>query len=219
MRKALVDFKDQFVLVKGIIDTWSKEEDSYRVLIKNAQIKKGDKDKLFKDQKLISVEDHLNVFSDLSLFENFKPKRYEGVTFGGFVNHYTRSDGSKDYGVKLIATTNFHFIWMEAIKKFISFRCNWHGEILIKGIQEKFLPTINTCLSELEENKNQLPTFAYTYSEYLSDLNFYKNLMETDLKDLDSLMTRRSYRRYSKRRNKKELCRFKKRKSLSKTKT
>ena len=60
MRKALVDFKDQFVLVKGIIDTWSKEEDSYRVLIKNAQIKKGDKDKLFKDQKLISVEDLLD---------------------------------------------------------------------------------------------------------------------------------------------------------------
>ena len=56
MRKALVDFKDQFVLVKGIIDTWSKEEDSYRVLIKNTQIKKGDKDKLFKDQKLIYLK-------------------------------------------------------------------------------------------------------------------------------------------------------------------
>ena len=218
MRKSLVNYKGQFVLVRGTIDTWFKEEDSYRVLIKNAQIKKGDKDKLFKDQELISVEDHLNVFSDLTLFDTFNPKRYEGVTFGGIINCYTRSNGSKDYGVKLIATTRFHFIWMEAIKNFVSFRCNWHGEVLIEGIKEKFLPTINTCLSELEENKNQLPTFAYTYSEYLSDLNFYKNVMENDLKDINFAMQKREYRRFSKRRNKKEIKRFLRKKSLTKTK-
>lgn len=218
MRKSLVNYVGDFVLVIGVMDTWFEKEDSHQVLIKNAVIKKGDKEKLFDDQKLISKEDHLNIFST-DLFENFNPKRYEKVTFGGIINSYTRSNGTKDYGVQLIQTSNFHSRWSHRKKTIIDFRNKWHGECLAELINQEFLPSINQSLDELETSKDQLPTFVSTYSEYLEELKFYKNLLEEDIKDLNFLMQNRSYRRYSNRRNKKEYSRFcKSKKTLTKTK-
>ena len=63
MRDKLAPYLSQYVLCKGWIDDWEKiEDENYRVLIKQTTIKEPNKNVLFDDLKLISVEHHINLF-------------------------------------------------------------------------------------------------------------------------------------------------------------
>ena len=82
------------------------KEDFY----KEPHIKKPNKDLLFDNQELLSKEHHLNLFIKktnfryyLSIFEKLEP-----IYFSGRVQQYTRSDGSKDFGIYPIKQSLIH---------------------------------------------------------------------------------------------------------------
>ncbi len=108
MRDKLAPYLSQYVLCKGWIDDWEKiEDENYRVLIKQTTIKEPNKNVLFDDLKLISVEHHINLFLNPDDVKDGL-KRLEEIYFTGNINRYRRSDGSYDYGVYPMKYSSLH---------------------------------------------------------------------------------------------------------------
>ena len=140
MRTALSNHVGEFVLVQATLDTWFKEEHAIRVFVRNPVIKKGNKDLLFKDQELISKEHHLNLFTDEERWKTYEFKRLEPITFAGDVYRYERADGTIDFGVRQTPSSMLHFKIQNIEKQFFQTHGKFHGEGLLKVIDEFFLP-------------------------------------------------------------------------------
>tara|TARA_B100000965_G_scaffold283071_1_gene240952 strand:- start:476 stop:1141 length:666 start_codon:yes stop_codon:yes gene_type:complete len=203
MRTALAKHLGEFVLVQATVDTWFNEEHAIRVFVRNPVIKKGNKDLLFKDQELISKEHHLNLFAEGEEWRKKGWQRYEKMTFGGDVYRYVRADGTIDFGVRSTPTTMLHFKLQHLEKQLYQVEGKFHGEGLLMVIDEFFLPKIKECLDELKGAGDRLPTWVNTYSEYLKDLNRWKNFLDKERKILKGRLLQRDYRRFCKRREKK----------------
>ena len=78
MRIALADHVNENVLLKGWINDWKDLENSnnFQLSIKNPIIKKVDKNILFDNQKILSREDHINLFLPKDRFQSFKNHRF-----------------------------------------------------------------------------------------------------------------------------------------------
>ena len=203
MRTALSNHVGEFVLVQGTVDTWFKEEHAIRVCIRNPVIKKGNKNLLFKDQELISKEHHINVFAQADQWTKAAFKRYEPICFCGDVHEYQRADGTSDFGVRSTSTTMLHFRLEHLVKKAYESVGNYHGDQLLKVIDEYFLPKFKEYLEELEEAGDRLPTWVRTYSDYSQELNDGKKIFENFRKSVKGRLLNRDYRRLCKRKNKK----------------
>ena len=111
MRVDLADYINQYVLCKGWITDWKQiNETTIRAYIEKPVIKKPNKDLVFDDLDLISIEHHINLFLPWKNdgIGKHPYKRYECVTFAGYIKQYTRSDGTTDYGVYPIAQSTLH---------------------------------------------------------------------------------------------------------------
>ena len=86
MRKGLIPYINHYVLGQGWIAGWEKIEEttSYRFYIDKPTIKKPDKNLLFKEQQLISKEDHINLFWNYGDAKDITLpfKKYQQVQFG-----------------------------------------------------------------------------------------------------------------------------------------
>ena len=60
----------------------------------------GEGNVLFDDLKLISKEHHINLFLDKEHSQDLR--RLEEIYFNGVISQYTRSNGTKDYGINKV---------------------------------------------------------------------------------------------------------------------
>ena len=104
MRTSLSKYLDKFVLCRGWIGVW--EDFPYsktrRITVNQPTITKPNKRLLFKDQEVISTENHLNLFVKFEDLINYDTRFFElnePIHFSGMVEHYTRKDGSNDFGI------------------------------------------------------------------------------------------------------------------------
>ena len=201
MRDKLSRMSNQYVLCKGWIDGWwDIDETTKRFCIKNPIIKKPDKNLLFENQELISKEDHLNLFLKkedeykfMSCFEKLDP-----IYFSGIIKGYTRSDGSKDYGIHPIEQSQIHFKLGLAIEQLNEVDRNYKNPYTKEFLYYLELirrPKILGILKELEDVGDLLPTFFHTHKEYKKFLETELIVCQTDIKYLRQISSSRRSRR------------------------
>ena len=204
MRTKLKELSNQYVMCKGWIDGWwDLENGQRRLLIKNPIIKKPNKDLLFDNQELLSKEHHLNLFIKktnfryyLSIFEKLEP-----IYFSGRVQQYTRSDGSKDFGIYPIKQSLIHQKLHDRIEDLdeIERNCpNVYTKEFLYYLEFKRKPLVLDLLEELEEIGDLLPTFFHTYKEYKKKLTTDLICCKSDISSLRKISSSRRSRRFRK---------------------
>ena len=79
MRTSLAPHLDEYVLCKGWIGDWEdiKEYSTRRVFVLQPTIKQADKNLLYKEQKTISTEHHLNLFIKFEDLSNYDTESFQ----------------------------------------------------------------------------------------------------------------------------------------------
>ena len=145
--------------VPWITDWEELEDDVTRIYIKNPLIKIPNREVRFDDLEVLSREDHINLFLGAEHLGRHTLARYKPVEFAGSVYHYTRSNGTHDYGVQ---TEPFSFL---EVSNRITDKFSISPESL--AWTAEIAPVIlENMLEDLEASGDLLPTFDGTYTEY-----------------------------------------------------
>ena len=199
MRDKLSPYISQYVLCKGWIDTWEKLEDGkYRVLIKSPVIKEPNKNKLFDDLKVISKEHHINLFlKEKEIGGGLQ--RFEEIYFTGNINRYTRSDGTRDYGINPIPYSSLHNEIINVYEELTSALDPNPKYFITKDNLMTFefihKPGVLKIEDDLEKSGDKLPTFYDTYQGYKSQIENVKEELYLAIKWIRGMCSNRKARR------------------------
>ena len=199
MRDKLSPYISQYVLCKGWIDTWEKLEDGkYRVLIKSPVIKEPNKNKLFDDLKVISKEHHINLFlKEKEIGGGLQ--RFEEIYFTGNINRYTRSDGTRDYGINPIPYSSLHNEIINVYEELTSALDPNPKYFITKDNLMTFefihKPRVLKIEDDLEKSGDKLPTFYDTYQGYKSQIENVKEELYLAIKWIRGMCSNRKARR------------------------
>ena len=202
MRIALANHVNENVLLKGWINDWKDLENSnnFQLSIKNPIIKKVDKNILFDNQKILSREDHINLFLPKDRFQSFKNhySRLDAVYCSGKIIQYTRSNGTQDYGIDLYLTST-------VVDRFDAFledgysvlkvtkKMGYPTRELLNYIRHYLIPRSHELENEIEEIGDLFPTFSGTYPEVMNILLDQRRQMEFVLPIMESALDSPSY--------------------------
>ena len=203
MRENLSRISNQYVLCKGWIDGWwDVDEDQIRFLIKNPIIKKQDMNLRYQDQEILAKEDHINLFLKKRTLHKFnidedEINRLDEVSFAGVVKGYTRSDGSKDYGIYPTEQSTLHYEFQEVIVKTILKMKDtpYLSKSYLLFLELTFKKEIWNCIRQLESFGKYLPTFTNTYEEYSRIFNESFGVGQTQIDNIRSICNSRKFRR------------------------
>ena len=199
MRDKLAPYLSQYVLCKGWIDDWEKiEDENYRVLIKQTTIKEPNKNVLFDDLKLISVEHHINLFLNPDDVKDGL-KRLEEIYFTGNINRYRRSDGSYDYGIYPMKYSSLHNE-IDALYEDMSGRLtpkpmNFATRENLTLFEFGYKPRLFRIEEKLEQSGNNLPTFYATYNQYKEMIEEVRDELLVGIKWIRGACSNRKFRR------------------------
>ncbi len=209
MRTSLAPYLNDFVLCRGWIAFWEelKEHATRRVVISQATIKKADKDLLYEKQEVISTEHHLNLFIKHEDLPNYEMifELNEIINFTGVVEEYTRTDGSRDYGIYANKQSTLPFE-IEKLRKGFDEALNSieDFEKSLEYLKNYAKPKTRELLLRFKEiedgGKNNFPTFHKTlkgYATVLADLYF--SIPDT-ISSYENYVSSRHYRRSKKKR-------------------
>ena len=201
MRNELAPYLHQYVLCKGWINSYEDLEDAKRVCISQPTLRKPNKNVLFQNQEKIATVHHLNLFIKWEDLDDYHTEitPHSTLEFTGFVNHYTRSDGSQDYGIFPTKQSRLHYQLklIGDVAYGIADKCPYSPEMLYY-CKELALPGLNHCLEELERAGDYLPTFFHTYSEYKASLNEWIEAIQSISKVIETACQSRASRRLHK---------------------
>ena len=190
MRNALANHLGEFVHCKGWIKSWDVIEDKnqFQLTVHHPTIKEPDKNLLFKDQKLISKEDHLHLFFPVELLPSFKDRYsiHSSFCFSGNVIQYIRSNGTFDFGVKETPQTMLHMEFDNLIKYAMKISKSFKEYLLtddsyLHSVQNVLLPELDRLDELLESAGNNLGTYERTYKEYAFEFKDWRNLFNLGL--------------------------------------
>ena len=200
MRVDLANYTNQYVLCKGWITDWRRIDDTtIRIYIEKPVIKKPNKDLVFDDLDLISIEHHINLFlpcSDYD-FKQMPYERYECVTFAGYINQYTRKDGTTDYGVYPVKQSRLHqdLMEMDDYMNEIKERFSTYSTEALIHLEKNVKPHIMHLQEELVDAGDLLPTFFHTYEYYEEEIELWKRLTTKLCKIIRVIHSNRRLRR------------------------
>ena len=200
MRKVLQPYVNQYVLGKGWITDWEEMDGGVtRIYVSQPTLRKPNKHLLFEDQEVISTEHHLNFFIDqhwITCTDEWTPEKYKQVGFAGVVQHYTRSNGTHDFGIYPTPQSTLHnsLDKLAEMTEYIGRLCKISPETL--GWTEQVLPPVLTEYSRhLEEAGDRLPTFNGTYDFYKNEINEWFAAAEEISTKIRSICSNRAMRR------------------------
>ena len=198
MRDKLAPHLNEFVLCKGWIEDWkSVDENITQVYIKNPLIKEANKNVLFDDLKLISKEHHINLFLEKEHSQDLR--RLEEIFFNGVISQYTRSNGTKDYGINPEPFSSLH---TEIDALFDDMEVNFKKkpkDLITKGTlityELKLSPRLDKVQKKVEEAGDKLPTFYYTFSQYKEMIKELTDELKERIKFIRHICSNRKLRR------------------------
>ena len=198
MRDKLAPHLNEFVLCKGWIEDWkSVDENITQVYIKNPVIKEANKNVLFDDLNLISKEHHINLFLEKEHSQDLR--RLEEIFFNGVISQYTRSNGTKDYGIKPEPFSSLH---TEIDALFDDLEVNFKKrpkDFVTKGTlityELKLSPRLDKVQKKVEEAGDKLPTFYYTFSQYKEMIKELTDELKERIKFIRHICSNRKLRR------------------------
>ena len=217
MRTSLSKHLNEYVLCRGWIGEWEDflYNQTRRITILQPTIKKPDKQLLFKDQEVISTATHLNLFVKFEDLINYDTRFFElnePIHFSGMVEHYTRKDGSNDFGIYATKQSTIVFE-VEKLKRAIV-DCNTFGdkEFLINYAYNK----VQELIESVKSFDDCLPTFHQTYDDLMKSLldidetikkrieviNYYLDFKPVNREERRALQSKH-YRKYIKKHSKK----------------
>ena len=198
MRNALAPHRNQFILAEGWIDFWNDFDDCRRVLVKQPTIRIPNKEILFNKQEIISTEHHLNLFIPFNHLINFNTifERHNKISFSGYINYYTRSDGSKDYAINTDEQSTILF----ELEQICSAIVDLFDSKSLLTFDDTYLttcalPKLNELEIRLESYGNNLPTFQHTYKWYKETIDYVRRVVDTGLKSNQTINSNRAFRR------------------------
>ena len=198
MRKALAPYRNQFILAEGWIDNWEDLHDCRKVLIKQPTIRKPNKEILFNKQEIISTEHHLNLFIPFNHLLNFDTtfETHNKISFSGYINYYTRSDGSKDYAINTDEQSTICFE-LEKVCAAIMDILNSNSITSFDGsyFTDYALPKLKELDERLDGYGNNLPTFKYTYNWYKETIVICMDVIDKTMNSIKTIKSNRAYRR------------------------
>lgn len=202
MRTSLSKYLDRFVLCKGWIGDWEDfpQTKTRRITVLQTTIRKPNKDLLFKEQEIISIEHHINLFIPFNDLTNYDLKFFElrePINFSGVVEHYQRKDGSDDFGIYASKQSTLPFE-IYRLKKSVFDSVSFE-EKDIKYLTEYALPKVKSLIIRLEKSEECLPTFHDTYAELMGTLIGMEWGVEDRLKEIKSFKESRTYKRLIKK--------------------
>ncbi|WP_188021887.1 hypothetical protein [Synechococcus sp. RS9907] len=184
-------------MCRGWITDWEELEDGItRIYINNPLIKIPNKDVRFDNLEVLSKEDHINLFIKDEHIGRHTLAMYKPVEFAGSVYHYTRSNGTHDYGIQ---TEPFSF-FDKKLNRFIetSNRITSEFSISIESLTwtEKIAPIIlENMLEDLEASGDLLPTFDGTYSDFKGLIEKTKTTTAENARQIRCIASSRKLRR------------------------
>ena len=211
----LSSFNNEFVFGMGWIDQWMDlDDDQVRYVIKNPTFKKPDKNVLFKDLKIVSKEDHINLFlskdqvNDYIIYtrKDAPLEKYEKVTFSGVVKSYRRKNGSFDFGIHPSSFFDLHWEMEDLNNEVDEFHERDHKSEFMTKETLRFLeyglkPKLHFYRKKLEDSGNQLPTFVNTYQDYVRVLEKHLDGVQTYINMIRTHASSRKFRRIFKIKN------------------
>ena len=202
MRTALAKHLGEFVHCQGWIKSWDVIEDKkqFQLTIHKPTIKEPNKNLRFKDQKLISKEEHLNLFFPVELLASFKEiySIHQSISFSGNVYQYMRSNGTMDFGVKATEQTTLHFELESLIDYALVVTQKNKGcmdDKYLACMQFVLIPELLRLKGELEVAGDRLPTYDRTYQEYSDEIDTWIAAVNWGIEMISMWMQSRSYRR------------------------
>ena len=202
MRTALANHLGEFVHCQGWIKLWDVIEDKkqFQLTIHKPTIKEPNKNLRFKDQKLISKEEHLNLFFPVELLSTFKDlySIHDSISFSGNVYQYMRSNGTMDFGVKATEITTLHIELENLIAYALDITQKNKGcmdDKYLACMQFVLLPELDRLSGLLEDAGDRLPTYARTYQEYSYQIDSWITAVNWSIEMVSMFMQNRSYRR------------------------
>jgi|TARA_Y100000287_G_scaffold178749_1_gene171767 hypothetical protein len=206
MRKALQPYVNQYVLGRGWITDWEEMDNGVtRVFVEQPTLRKPNKHILFDNQEIISTEHHLNLFIDKDWLEgtdNWKAEKYKQIDFTGIIQHYTRANGTHDFGVYPTPQSTLHnrLDLLADTTEMIGKNFKISPETL--GWAEHAMPPIlNEYLRHLENAGDRLPTFNGTYDYYKKEIIEWLDAADYISKTIRSICSNRALRRRHKAKN------------------
>ena len=203
MRTALANHVNQNVLVKGWIESWKivEDKDVFRVSIKNPLIKEVDKNILFENQKLISKEDHLNIFlpkNEYQMFINYF-SRFDVIHLTGRVIQYIRSNGTCDFGVDVVQTDAVTYrlhTFLEEGDALIDKhkKIGYADQSLVDHIKYSLIPQTYALEQDLKDVGEFFPSFNITYDEMMKLILDQRMQMKLTVKILEVSLNSSSYK-------------------------
>ena len=214
MRTSLAPHLDEYVLCKGWIGDWEdiKEYSTRRVFVLQPTIKQADKNLLYKEQKTISTEHHLNLFIKFEDLTNYDTESFQlknTINFTGTVEKYRRSDGTYDYGIYANQQSTLPYRidrlyksvleTKESVDDFLNLKRVHKDEQDISYLENFVSREIYLLYRELEQCGDNLPTFKKNYEDLLAYLIGMKEGINNLLEDVKRFEKSRFYKKKNKR--------------------
>jgi len=197
MRNLLTEYENEFVQCRGWIAHWEDlpECSTRRVVVQQPTIKKANKDILYDNQAAISTEHHLNLFIKHSDIIDYGCDfaLYSPINFTGYVNGYTRSDGTFDYGVYANKQSTIEYR-LEKLEQSIEETFNSEDFPSLDYV-ESALNQALLLLSELEGSGDCISTFYHTYGDMKDSLSSLVICMNSASAKLKGIISSRKWRR------------------------
>lgn len=198
MRSKLENHIGEYVLCKGWIGGWEDmpECSTRRLYIKQPTIKIANPNLLYEEQQVISTEHHLNLFikyEDLKDYESTY-QLHTPINFAGFIQQYTRGNGTIDYGVYPAKQSTLHFRLERLIQSIQETLAPSIGEIDLTYL-ESASKQVEVLQKELEEFGNNLPTFNRTQDDFLLVLGALSWGISKSIRHTERVLASRAYKR------------------------
>ena len=171
MRRKLIPYLHQLVLVKGWVDCWEDFDftKSRRVCVKQPTIKVADKNSLFANQKMVSTEHHINLFIPHEYLGDYEAHfiTHAPISFSGVVVEYSRRNGTIDYGISASPQHRF-LIDLERLCLAVAdiSRRMPLAPSTLAFYEQAALPQVLALQERLKAAGNSLLTFDKTQNEY-----------------------------------------------------
>jgi len=196
MRSSLSAFQNSLLMCSGRILHWKDrpELNSRQVTIGNPVFKIPDPSRHFSELEIAGKEDHVNLFVPYEHLPSYDIQFVlnEKIFFVGYVNNYTRRDGSSDFGIASI--TQFPIARkIEKLNSQMQDVCMYPCSNSLVLLHDIILPEVNDLLLQVEVLGDRLPTFTYSKGQVLRELHALKDDASRLCKAMQSRRFRRKY--------------------------
>jgi hypothetical protein len=194
MRSSLAQHHGALLMCCGWILHWKDlpESGCRQVTIGNPTFKAPNPFRRFDKLELVGKEEHVNLFIPYKHLATYDARFLlsEKIFFCGFVQEYTRRDGSCDYGIASIAQNPISRK-IEKLNSQLECARSYPSSDTLSLVEGVILTSVEDLTKEIHDLGDHLPTFIQSKGEMLEELKSIQKVASC----IRNIMNSRQYRR------------------------